>query len=386
MKTQLLHVLFFTPMARGQWGLPAVMVGGPGEAKTSVLRSFAAEWGVPFECLKVGARGEGAFGVVPVPMTDADDRMRLCYPPPAWTDKFARVGVGLVLLDEGSTASDLIQHALMGMLDDRVIGEWAFPPRVRFIMASNPPAVVRGYDLNAPTANRMGHFAWDPPTDDQWDEYMTGAVGDAPVVAQDCDAEEARVLAVWKDQFAQAFGLVSAFRRSAAGHDLKRKCPPPEDPKASGAFPTDRTWEYATRALASARIHALTKLDTEELLGGFIGHEALVALMTYAEYQDLPDAGKYLDGMVSFEHSAGRLDRTFAMLQACTSIVRDPVCPNRDVRAAMVWKLLVEVGQSYLETVVPFAVKLAKAGLNKGPQASEVMRLINPAVVMTTKR
>ena len=37
MKTNLLHAAFFTPMSDGRWGLPLILWGDPGIAKTSIV-------------------------------------------------------------------------------------------------------------------------------------------------------------------------------------------------------------------------------------------------------------------------------------------------------------------------------------------------------------
>ena len=89
---QILKAMLFTPVCGGggkppgRWGLPIMFVGRPGTAKTSIIRSLTEQMGMQCEILSPAERGEGAFGVVPVPQDGI-----LTYPMPDWTFKFVKV-------------------------------------------------------------------------------------------------------------------------------------------------------------------------------------------------------------------------------------------------------------------------------------------------------
>lgn len=159
MKTNLLRAALFTPISEERWGLPLLLWGNPGVAKSAILRQLAREYGLPIEVLSPASRGEGAFGVTPVP-----DGGRMTYPRPDWTDKFEEAKRGIVFVDEINLAATHFAGALLGLLQDRVLGSYQLPPGVRVVAAANPidlAAASGGWDLSAPAANRVGHL--EPP-------------------------------------------------------------------------------------------------------------------------------------------------------------------------------------------------------------------------------
>src|SRR5260370_41568839 len=97
MPDKTLHILLFTPLSSGGWGLPVLWWGPPGVGKSAVIEELEHRYGLPVETLSPGERGEGAFGVVPVPVDGV-----LRYPPPDWVTRMADGGI--VFLDEISVA------------------------------------------------------------------------------------------------------------------------------------------------------------------------------------------------------------------------------------------------------------------------------------------
>jgi len=381
----LLSTILFTPMGHGAWGLPVVFTGMPGSAKTRKLAQLAASWGLPFEGLAVGARGEGAFGVVPVP----DGAGRVTYPRPDWTDRFVSQGRGLILVDELTTAGELLQHALMALLSERVIGSHQLPGGVRVIGACNPPDVVRGFTLAAPVANRIGHLMWEAPSLDEWSEHMMSQVSVVSLTSKDPAAEESRVLLQWPSYFGRSVASATAFLRTDP--EMRERPFPVDDPRGSGPWPSLRTWDYAMRADASSRLHGLEAVGREALVESFIGNQAAASWFTWAEQADLPDPADVLDGKVKYQVEPHRLDRAYAVLQGCTAMLAAPATESaaekaaRLTRSACVWSILSAVGVTAADIVVPFAARLVKAGLHKCPEAQPVLKVINPAVTAGVK-
>ncbi len=393
MKTSLIHAAFFCPMPNGAFGLPVLFEGEPGGGKSAVIEGFAARLVVgpsgsecPAETLSPSERGEGAFGVVPVPTKGG----LMTYPRPDWTARMDANdanprGIGLVFADEVTSAPPILQAPVMGLVHGKRIGSFKLGKHVRVIGACNPPEVAaNGYDLAAPLANRFGWLKWENPSVEQHVAYMlnaAGGAGDAPI---DAMAEEDRVLAAWPEAFARAVGLETAFLMAQS--DFKNKCPKVGSPKASRAWPSDRSWENATRAYAAAIVHGLSETDRDELVTGFIGAEAFEAFATFIENTDLPNVADVLDGKVSFKPHPSRLDKTAAVLNSATALVTPQSSHRRKERCEALWKLLAEVGGGSLDLVVPCAQALIQNNLHGFQVAVPLLAKVQPVIAAAQAR
>lgn len=339
LKTNIFRAALFTPMRKGRWGLPLMAWSLPGEAKSAILSGIGDAYvDLPVVILSPGEMGEGAFGVIPVP----DRSGVIKYPPPEWTQVVARGGV--VFIDEMTSVPQTIAPAVNGILLDARVGGHVLDVRVRRIGAANPPEYAANgcCDLNPAQANRVGHVQWSAPSVEEHESYLLRgdtAHRGSEVVAVSAAAEEARVLAAWEDgAWARAVGLETSFLR--ARPDLKNVCPKATDPAASRAWPSDRSWENATRALASAHCHGLSEADTDEFVSAFIGLPSYAQWKTFIKAADLPDAAALLDGRIKFEFDARRVDRTYATFTACVALVAPAETPNRVDRAVTFWRIL----------------------------------------------
>lgn len=363
---RLIHVAWFTPTHRG-WGLPIAFRASPGMSKTAQIRQTAAECGLPCEILSPGERGEGAFGVVPVPKNDI-----LTYPPAEWITKFfpkAKKGeeiapCGVVFVDELTTAPPALQPPLLGLFLEGRIGGTELPPGVRCIAAYNDvDEAAAGYDLPPPLANRMGHIPFDPGGVEEWSDWLVGANGIGSQYKQKINAaaEEARVLAAWPEAFAIAKGKAMAFLRTRPA--LLHKMPPPHDPAASKAWPSRRTWEFAVRSLAASAVHGVDEDIETQLIAAFVGDAIAGELYTYLRDEDLPDPADILDGKIDFKHDKKRLDRSFAILAACTALVVPDNAKKRNERGKHLWEIITKIAKDGAKDVVfGAAQRLAKSG------------------------
>lgn len=376
MKKDIITAALMTPGMHG-WGLPVCAWSGPGEGKTSVVTALAAELGLACEVLSPGERGEGAFGVVPVPGKDGV----LHYPRPDWTKKFDDGAAGLVVVDELTTAPPAIQPPLLGLFLGKRIGGHVLGSRVRVLALANPPELAAsGYELSPPQANRMGHLVWDAPTTEEHAAYMlsAGTGGDAVKTTRSIDDLEATVEKRWPDAFARARGLETAFLSRKPS--LKNVCPKPGDPKASRAWPSDRTWEMATRALAGAEIHGLSEMATEEFVAAYIGEGAAGELFTFRQENDLPDPAAVLDGKEKFAHNSKRLDRTIATLNGCAALVTSPAAKPERVDA--MWGLIDAIvsGDADFDLCVPAATALIAASKHSVKSAVRPLAKLTPVL------
>lgn len=366
-KQSILHALLFTPTSRG-WGAPGLLWGAPGVAKTSVIRQLASAVNAPCEVLSPGERGEGAFGVVPVP-SGADADLVLRYPRPDWT--VAIGSFGIVFADEITTAPPAVQPALLALALDGRIGGYTLPARVRIIAAANPvECASNGYELPPANANRFVHIPWSVDVADVCAYLMSGSNGEQAAI--DAEAEEKRVMSLWSEAHARAAGKIVAFLTRHP--DLLHKMPNEGDPARGKAWPSPRSWEMATRLLASSSVHALTDSDRDVVCSGCVGDAAWNEFLTYMASMDLPDPAEVLDGAAKWAPDAQRLDITAAVLSACTALVAPKDAAKRDARAAKLWEVLGAVGEAgAMDLTITPARTLIQAKLGAAPAARKVL-------------
>lgn len=360
---RIIHAALFTPTNYG-WGLPLHCWGAPGVGKSAILRAIAGRIkDFPLEILSPGERGEGAFGVTPVPGGDG----YLGYPPPDWKRKFDESGRGLVFIDEANTAPPAMQPAMLGLFLERRIGGQYLGKGVRLIMAANPVEMsAGGWDYPAPTANRMGHVTWEPPTVESWCDWLVTGELQQPEATIDAEAEEQRVMAAWPAAWAKATMNVQGFLRARSVYLHKQ--PPAGHPDSGKAWPSPRSWEFATRAIAASSIHGLDEEMSDEFAGAFVGHGTYSEFCTYRREADLPNPEELLAGKGKFKHKPERLDRTFAVLGACAQLVAN-YHQTKDKRlkqaADVIFALLVEVANHAMDVTWQSAQILSKCALHK---------------------
>jgi hypothetical protein len=239
-----------------------------------------------------------------------------------------------------------------------------------------------GYDLAPPLANRFGHIKMETVSVDAWADWLlgAGANGDNEVKPLDPETEEKRVLEAWPAPFAKASGLVTGFLKARPG--LLHQMPKEGDPAASRAWPSLRTWEMATRALASAEIHGLDGSDTEDLIGAFIGVPAAAEFYQWRKNADLPNPEDVLDGKVKFEPDPKRLDIAMAVFSSCAALVCQPKCDKKTTRVAKLWSILDDtVKAERADLVVPAARALVRARLSGTADSRPVMKRLHPILI-----
>jgi hypothetical protein len=329
----------FTPaagehnLAETVWGLPICFWGPPGVGKTHRLSALTRAYKLYLEVLSPGERGEGAFGVTPVP---SPGNKSLNYPPPDYVVELEDGGV--LFLDEINQAPPPLQPALMGILLARRLGGHMLNRRVRPIAAANPTEqAAGGWDFAPPVANRMGHLAWPDVEGEGWAEWLLGADGGS-MAGQAAEDEEARVISAWGEPWARVRATIAGFIK--AKPDLLHKMPQMGNADLHKAWPSPRTWEMAARAMTSAEVHALSAEDKEEFVTAFIGKGAAGEMFAYAAKLDLPNPADVLDGKVPFKVDSRRLDRTAAILSSCHALLMPEKAEKRKERTAKMWSIL----------------------------------------------
>lgn len=343
---EVIHTAFFTPTQRG-WGLPLLFWGMPGVGKTSIIESVSRDCGLLLKVLSPGEQGEGAFGVIPMPITTKSGVIKIAYPAPDWIDMFEDCEErGVVFIDELTTAPPALQPALLGLIQAGRIGSATLPRGVRILGAANPPeCAAGGWDISPPIANRLGHVSWPTPDSDEWSAWLLRAatfMNEAARAPQTTLAEENRVLDAWDMEFAKAKGVIAAFVR--ARPDLLFGMPKAGDAEVSRAWCSPRSWENAVRALTAAAVHNVSIEAKSLLVNAFIGQGASLELTHFMSTLDLPDPEKLLDGVEQWKPNPARIDQTFAVLTSCSATLLASGAVKQNSRAEVMWDLFGQVG------------------------------------------
>jgi hypothetical protein len=375
-KTRLMHAAFFTPVSRG-WGLPLLWWGAPGIGKSAMHEMLAAMLGIDLEMLCPGERGEGAFGVIPVPSTDnATGQSVLNYPVADWALRFIIKQVGLVVVDEYTTAPPAVQPALLSLALNGKIGGATLPKRVRIFAAANPvECSANGYDIAPPAANRHVHLNWEVSAEEIANYFLNGLVSKNEQTAQivvNVEEEEKRVMEVWPSAFASSAAKVACFLR--AHPDLLHKMPQEGDSSRGRAWPSPRSWEMAARCMAAGAVHNLTQEETDTLGAGCVGENAWQEFSDYMARLDLPDPAMVLDGATQWAPDTRRLDVTSAVINGAVALVVPANATRRNERSNALWQLLDKVGNMGARDLThgPIATMI-KAGLMQGAASTKVL-------------
>lgn len=382
--TNILKAAFFTPGPRGIWGLPLRIIGKPGTAKTDLVTQSAAEVGLPTKVVIASLRDPTDFLGFPVVAGNGSVR----YAPPDWALEVSALKRAVVFFDEINTCSPATQAALLRVVLDRVVGEYALPPTVRIVAAQNGvDDAAGGYDLAAPLANRFGTLSdWSGPDADAWTTWLVGSGSFGVETTTSAEQLEDRVSLWWPEAYSHATGIVSAFIRSRPS--LLHSQPASGSPQASLSWPSHRTWAMATRALAASKLHGLTEDEADRYVGSFVGTSALSELCTFIANVDLPDPALLLDGKIRWKHDKNRLDRTVAVLSACASLVLPKAAQRRAERSVILWDMLAEVAKKSADVAWPTVRQLCRQGdelLRDGKKlhgsAKEILERFQPMLV-----
>ena len=380
----LTRAAFYTPMGRHSvyrhqidWGARILMRGDPGTNKTSGARALAHSirdcgW-FAFD----STVGEAGCGLIPA--VDLEAKMIRHYVADFIAENFVEGKPGLMLVDDILDFPQSLRPYLLGLILDKRLGSTWFDPQWRVFGALNEADdTAVGIDLATNAANRPCHIVWLGAPMPQWKSYILGladefeavAVAEDPETLEDAGAIQDRIAANWQAQFRSSLRIVTGFV-GGKGMKMLHNKPGCDDPQASHAWPSRRTWEFAARAHASGKLHGLTGNTAAAFIAGYVGGSAYLELAEYEEKMDLPDPAHFLDGQddkgnaVSFTHQQYRIDRTAALMDACLPHLIPKDAPNRRARAERYFAFMLEVGTEALDSV---AEVLVGTILKKSPE------------------
>lgn len=187
---------------------------------------------------------------------------------------------------------------------DRAFGDLQLDPgKVALVAAGNPVELAAGgWDLAPPLANRFLHHTFELSTASWVDEFPS-YWGRPPVLAF-----HKRTLA--EQQWRLARAKVAAFIRTRP-HLLLQV--PTEVSRCGQAWPSPRSWDFASRSLAWTNDGAAG--DTLAAVAGCVGEGAGLEFATWLRDLDLPDPDELLAAPEKYRHPK-RSDQAYAILNA----------------------------------------------------------------------
>jgi len=324
-----------------QAGVPILTWGPPGVGKTATVTALADALSLPLEVVIASIREPADFSGLPV-IREQGVHME----PPAWAQRLALAGKGVLFLDEISTAPPAVQAALLRVVLERVVGELPLPAGVSIVASANPPdQAVGGWDLSAPLANRFCHLFWSLDTQG-WVDGMIGGWSFSVLP---------RLPYGWEKTIPEKQALVASFIRHRP-HLLLQV--PNSEEQAGKAWPSPRSWSMAARLLAAAETVQAKEEEIAALIAGCIGEGACLEFLAWRKELDLPDPEEILANPKHLRLPE-RGDQSFAILTAVITAAVGRLTEERWFAAWSVLALASEQGKKDIAAVA--AKKLAAA-------------------------
>jgi hypothetical protein len=312
----------------------------------------------------------------------SDDKKYFHYAAPPFVKYCIDNPYTIVVFDDwtAATSAKVFGAQLQAMLDHNVAGH-ELPDPTRIFAVYNPAKQAPGgRQLPMANANRVGHRNAGSPSPQEWAAWVLGAgqkIGRVDKVYEqelDPKKEEKRVLAAWPEHIAWASGIMAG--AVVAHPELLENIPETFDPDASKAFPTCRTADFARLALATSKVHDLDIVERNDLVQSFIGEGGAALINAYIVKADINPL-EYLDGGRKFEYD-NRLDRTVALVNACSAYVCNDDSDQRIRRAKILFGILDRIAGVAGDNVIPALGPLSDAGLLALPEARNMLKTMNP--------
>lgn len=163
--------------------MPAVLVGPPGVGKTAKLYELAARMG--YELITLIGSQLDPTDIVGLPKgellgktEDGQDIFGTVNLSPWWQVRILLKRKVILFLDEMSNTSSATRASMLTMLQSREFPNGQKMPAETIVVGAMNPTeqAADGYDLDAPTTNRINFIVWSPSVE-EWKEGMLRAWG-----------------------------------------------------------------------------------------------------------------------------------------------------------------------------------------------------------------
>jgi MoxR-like ATPase len=328
---------------------PVVIWGPPGQGKTSVIESIAAEQSRLLQVILASIREPQDFAGLPMLSNGVATLM-----PPDWAKRLADDKNGILFIDEVNTAPPSVQAALLRVCLDKVAGDCHLGENTSVVAAANPPELAAdGWDLAPPLANRFCHLNWNLP----------------PEVVRDGLAGNWISYSVTFPSTEKVESAIRAERAVLAGFLASRPDLTTVLPKSAveqgRAFPTPRSWEMVAKLSGWITAANLDSGVRRIAVLGCVGTGAAAEYMTYRENVDLPNPEEILANFEKFKLPT-RMDKVYVIGASLMSALRFSTTLERWNTVGRVLELIAKSGNPDL------AVTFARDWIRIRPQDATV--------------
>jgi hypothetical protein len=361
------------------WGLPLLIEGEPGIAKTARLKQLAKTVQVKAKSLFAAQHPPEDFSGALIP-DGKGDANQIC--PLAQVRSLIKEGYGIIFLDEINGAPPATQGALQSFIHERVAGDAEMPGGIRIIAAQNPEEMATGgFRLSPALANRFLHLSDPGPNAREWAAWLMG--GSRPRMQASLRDIEKTVSEEWPNLFPESQALFTGFIEK--NPSLLHKRPDLSNPDSGKAWPSHRTWDFALRAWTTARILEKSDGIKEALINACVGEGAASIFLTYVKENDIPKPLDVLNGVWKLDPD--RLDIILAAYTGAVAYVQQRPSREEKVKLAVkAWTCLVPLFDASLtDIVIPAAHTLIAEKLSKNSNDAVLSKAANQVLVPLAK-
>jgi hypothetical protein len=319
----------YSPMT--SWGVSTVLEGLSGLGKSKRVSDIGQLVGLATYCFSGATKSPDDFSGVYVPTTNG--LLVECVLPAARS--IINKGKGVIFADEVSNMRPAVQAGFLTMVDEKRVGDTPLPNKTRILMAMNPPEhAANGHAVSPPMANKMAHYKYACPTIDESIRWRMGIPAENPL--KDIKDAEALVLREFYKHWGAVNALTIGFFKCKP--DLLHVQPKPDDPASSEAWPSPRTWHWASCAVTTARCLGMPPALEGELVESLVGEAGATAWVEWVSKADLPNPEDMLTK--GWKYDRRRIDISFAAIVAMTQYVIDKDYKDAVKAATPAWNIL----------------------------------------------
>lgn len=311
-------------------GTPTLLIGPPGQGKTSVIEQIFRHYGLHLETVIASIREPSDFAGLPV-VDAATGTVRLA--PPNWARRLADAEKGGVFYDELTTAAPATQAALLRPILDNHVGDLYLGDDIRTVAAANPADMAAGgHDLPAPMSNRFLHLNWELPAEVVREGFSLGWPEIPLPVAEQADI----------DRLIKEAKLVTGAFLGVRQHIVTKV---PDSSEAAGRpYPTPRSWEQAATLYGYAMAVGANSNVVQMLISGSVGDVATGEFITFITNLDLPDPQELLRNPSKFVVPTDRGDKCYAIAASVLTAVIENNTPERWINCGEIYAAIAKAG------------------------------------------